>query len=500
MSGIPYRTLGASLCPVPVTGICCDSRRICPGQIFICIKGSRADGKDFAAQAAQNGCQAIVTDCPQRVLRAVRNVPVLLVSDARRAYAAICRNFYGKPDRFLITVGITGTKGKTSTAWMIYSILKASGRRCALIGTTGIVTEEQTVPLRNTTPEPEILYRTMRSLVEKGYTHVVLEVSSQALKHHRTEGMIFDYGLFTNLYPDHIGPGEHDSPEEYAYWKVQLLRHSVHGICCFSFLARARKILKDLCISKDLISFGPEPQSDYCLEDCTPVQMSSSAGLRFTVGYLRQKTRRSQTFFLSMIGSFQAQNALAAFACTDQMGCSLISRKNGFRTVSVPGRGELIYRGTFHVMIDYAHNGESLKSLLTALRSVWKGELVCLFGCGGNRPRARRLEMSRISGQLADETILTEDNSRKEPLADILSDLENGIRPTGGRYRIIPDRAEAIRQTVLHARAGQLIVLAGKGHEEYLERDGIRIPFSERLLVKEAIQERKEREHGTHHD
>lgn len=497
MSGIPYRRINTCTAKPAVTGVQCNSRSVCPGQIFVCIKGNRADGRDYVKEAMEKGCCVLITDRPTGYLRLVRDIPVLLVADTRKAYARLCRNFYGCPDRYLVMIGITGTKGKTSTAWMIYSILKASGRKCAMIGTTGIVTEKGVRPLFNTTPEPEILHRTLRELVEAGYTHLVIEVSSQALMQHRTEGILFDYGIFTNLSPDHIGPGEHGSFAEYAYWKTQLLGKSIHAICSYRDSGWIRRLMQKFHIRKQLVTFGEETGADYCLEQCDAVKEPPLGGLTFTVRYPRENKIRHQALSLPLFGDFQARNAVAAFACTREMGCALMNQKKGLAHTVIPGRGELVYRGSFCVMIDYAHNGESLKSLLAGLRPLWKGKIICLFGCGGNRAPARRFEMSRISGLLADETVLTEDNSRNEPLKTILDDLESGIKETHGAYRIIPDRKEAIRRVILEAAADELIILAGKGHEEYMEQDGKRVPFSERMLARNAIRERKETVNGT---
>lgn len=490
---IPFQQLNHAQLPRQVTGIQCDSRRVQAGEIFVCIRGAKADGRLWAQEAVKKGCCAVVTDCPGHYFQHISTIPVILTDDVRRTYAKLCRNFYGRPDQYLITVGVTGTKGKTSTGWMIYEILKTAGRLCGFIGTIGVVTGDQVTSCNNTTPESGQLYQIMYHMVESGYTHLVMEVSSQALMQHRVEGITFDFGVFLNLSPDHIQVSEHHDLEEYRYWKASLFLHTRHGICWEHQYQYVKALLKGRGAHCQMVSFGASPEADYYLEPSAVREEPGLSGLTFSVIYQRGKRRARQKLRLTLFGEYQAENATAAFACTREMGCALIHQKTGLFQTQIPGRGEFIYRGEFSVMIDYAHNGESLSRLLEALRAGWHGEIFCVFGCGGNRSRERRFDMGRVSGLLADETIFTEDNSREENLDDILADLCRGIRTTSGRYRVIPDRYQAIFDMILEAEPGRLLVFAGKGHENYMERRGKRFPFSERSIIEDAIHVREKR-------
>ena len=485
MKDIPYRSFSKMGDP-DISGITDDSRCAGPGILFFGIRGTKQDGRRFLAEAERKGAVCVTDGVWSGAGRCLQ------VADTRRAYAACCQNFYEHPERFLVTVGVSGTKGKTSTTFLISSILQAAGRTCGLIGTEGIwIGTKQLAPAANTTPEPHSLFFWLKKMVEAGCTHVVIEISSQAMKQHRIGTLRFDYGVFTNFSEDHIGAGEHADLQEYLFWKQAFVYSCRQLVCRISewrqfFFGRNRGFLpRTVC-------FGEKetPDCEYQLVR-RGQKKEPFSGSSCWFSYLCGKGQRIQKFEIILSGEHQVWNGLAAFACTRQMGCSLAAQKKGLKTATVPGRGEVLCRGEITVLLDYAHNGASLEALLRSVRTEWTGPIWCLFGCGGNRAKSRRVQMGRISGALADLTILTEDNSRWEPVADILAQLEDGVQAAGGNCLVISDRETAIRQSIRSAPRGTLLILAGKGRETYLERRGEKIPFSDSETARNAFQSRK---------
>ena len=310
----------------------------------------------------------------------------------------------------------------------------------------------------------------------------MLEASSQSLKQHRTEGICFDYGIFLNLYPDHLRREEHLDMEEYFFWKASLLKASKHRFCCAS-LKNKIKYLSGRSSLMPIITFGKEAFSDYRLLTAPLCAGNLFEGRNIYILYPAGTRKRRQAFYTSLFGSFQAENILAAFCCTREMGVSIFHQKEVFQTCQIPGRGEILSVKPFSVILDYAHNGESLQRLLTSIRPFCPGRLICVFGCGGNRSPQRRFDMGRISGLYADHTIFTEDNPRYEDPDHIFQDLVRGILPTKGSYQIIESRKKAVLQAICQAQPGDCLVFAGKGSETYIERRGVREPYCEREYI-----------------
>ena len=498
-----------------ITAVTNDSRKVGPGTLFFCIEGSRADGHDFAAGALEKGACALVVR-RNLDLSAVcgegngeKPLPAIIqVEDSRLAMAEISAAFYRHPSKELKMIGVTGTKGKTTTTYMIRSILEDAGIRTGLVGTIETVfeTAEGTVrtPAANTTPESIILQKTLRDMADSGIQAVVMEVSSQALMLHRTAGVVFDLGIFTNLSPDHIGPHEHRDFEEYLHCKSLLFRQCRTGIVngddpyCGRILeghscrVETYGLGEDNFLSARSIGLIHTPgelgvEFDIVLNDPEKREMAPVSGEK-------EKQPADQWHSLHVRvpapGRFSVYNALCAAAVCRHFHVSGENIQKALRQVHVRGRIEMVkVSDDFTLMIDYAHNAMALESLLTTLREYETGRLVCVFGCGGDRARSRRFEMGEVSGRLSDLTIITSDNPRSEEPEAIIADIVTGLEPTGGRYMTITDRKEAVRFAIKNGQPGDIIVLAGKGHEDYQEIKGVKYPMDERVMIREILQE-----------
>ncbi len=472
---------GSDLSDITVTGLVYDSRKVIPGCIFVCIPGVKVDGHDFALQAADMGASVIVVSGPVAGLNDT-GATVIQVPDTRYALAFLSAAWFDHPAEKLTTVGITGTKGKTTTTYMIRSILENAGHKVGLIGTVEVIIGDTHIHAENTTPESYLLQEYFAKMVEAGVDTVVMEVSSQALKMHRSQGFVFDYGIFTNLEPDHIAPGEHESFEEYLQCKSLLFRQCKHGIGNGDDAHFAQIMEGHTC---DLESFGMGETCDLRAKNIQLITGPGQLGVSFeTEGVW------PLTVHVASPGKFSVYNALAAILLCRHFGVGTVELLKALERVHVRGRIERVpISPDYTLLIDYAHNAMALKSILTSLRAYEPGRLVCLFGCGGNRSRDRRFEMGEVSGQLADLTIITSDNPRFEEPLDIIADIRTGMQRTDGEYVEIPDRKEAIRYAILHARKGDIIVLAGKGHEDYQEIKGVKHPMDERDLIRDILQE-----------
>lgn len=479
LDGLEYECLQGNV-DVSVTEVSCDSRTVGRGAMFICIPGAKFDGHDFAGQAVERGAAVLVVSGPVKGAAAEGAVRIF-VKDTRYAMAFISAAWYGHPARRLKTIGITGTKGKTTTAYMVRSVLENAGFRTGLVGTIEIIIGDRSVPAGNTTPESCVLQQIFSEMVQAGTEVVVMEVSSQALMQHRTQGFVFDYGVFTNLEPDHIGPGEHASFEEYAACKGLLFRQCAVGIvngddaCLEAVTAGHTCRLETYGMGEDCMLRGERPE---------PVMASGALGTGFHVS-----GEMDFDGWVPFPGRFSVYNALCAIAVCRHFQTDILSICRGLEETRVKGRIERVpVSDRFTLLIDYAHNAMALESLLTTLREYHPRRLVCLFGCGGNRSRQRRYEMGEASGRLADLTIITSDNPRMEDPAAIMEDIHRGISRTQGAYVEIQNRREAIAYAISRAQEGDIIVLAGKGHEDYQEIQGIKYPMDERVIIRELLE------------
>ncbi len=467
-----------------VSEVVYDSRKAVEGCLFICIEGANFDGHDAAADVVAKGAAVLVVSKDVTV-PAESDVTIVKVENTRYAMAYISAAYFGNPARKLKTIGITGTKGKTTTTYLVKSILEQAGYKVGLIGTIETIIGDEHIKANNTTPESYLLQSYFARMVEAGCDMVVMEVSSQGLMMHRTEGFIFDIGIFTNLEPDHIGPGEHKDFEDYLQCKSKLFRRCKLGILNGDD-SHVEEILKSHTCEVEL--YGFKPGLSLSAGEVSLYREGGILGVSFEVtGDLEFVAK------LHSPGRFSVYNALTAIAICKHFGVSTERITQALLHASVKGRIEMIpVSPSFSLMIDYAHNAMALESLLSTLREYHPHRLVCLFGCGGNRAKSRRYEMGEVSGRLADLTIITSDNPRFEEPMDIIADIREGILRTEGEFVEIPDRKEAIAFAIEQGEEGDIIVLAGKGHEDYQEIKGVKYPMDERVLIEEILKERGE--------
>lgn len=479
LEGISWECLQGST-DADVAAVVYDSRKIARGCLFICIEGVKFDGHAFAAEAARKGASVLVVSKPVDGVED-KDITVINVEDTRYAMAFISAAWFGHPARKLKVIGITGTKGKTTTTYLVKSILENAGLKVGLVGTIETIIGDIYTHAENTTPESYILQEDFAKMVEAGLDAVVMEVSSQALKLHRTQGFVFDYGIFTNLEPDHIAPGEHESFEEYLECKGRLFRQCRIGIVNGDDVHVGNIVEGHTC---ELETYGTGKDAMLRAESLELVHTPGELGVNFHVAGLMEFDAH-----VPAPGRFSVYNALCAIAICRHFQVGIEDIQSALRTAKVKGRIERVkISDRFTLLIDYAHNAMALESLLSTLREYEPKRLVCLFGCGGNRSKQRRYEMGEVSGRLADFTIITSDNPRFEEPQDIIEDIKAGIGKTDGKFVEICDRREAIAYAISHAGEGDLIVLAGKGHEDYQEIKGVKYPMDERVIIQELLE------------
>ena len=465
-----------------VTTLVNDSRKVDAGSVFVCISGAVSDGHKFAADVAAKGAAAVVVE---KDVEVPADVTVICVRDTRYALALMSAAYFGYPAEKLKIIGITGTKGKTTTTYMIRSILEGVGHKVGLIGTIEAIIGDEKIPAANTTPESFTIHQYFARMVEEGCDSVVMEVSSQGLMLHRTAGIPFEIGIFTNLGRDHIGPNEHKDFEDYKRCKAMLFQQCRLGIANVDD-KYFHDIFKNATCRVE--TFGFSKDADLRAEEVQLVSRPGYLGVAYHVAGLMDFDVE-----IDIPGTFSVYNSLTAIAVCRHFGVPVEKIKEALKKAKVKGRIEMIkVSDEFTLMIDYAHNAMSLESLLTTLKEYHPKRLVCLFGCGGNRSKDRRYEMGEVSGRLADLTIITSDNPRFEEPQAIIDDIKIGIGRTDGKYVEICDRKEAIKYAIQHGQPGDVIVLAGKGHEDYQEIKGVKYPMDERVLIAEVLEELKE--------
>ena len=458
-----------------------DSRKVTEGSLFICIEGGTADGHTFIPDVVKKGAKAlIVTKDVSGLLPADADVTVIRVKDSRYALAFVSAAYFGHPAEKLKVIGITGTKGKTTTTYLVKSILEHAGHKVGLVGTIEAVIGQEHIPANNTTPESYVLQEYFAKMVEAGCDTVVMEVSSQGLMLHRTQGFVFDYGIFTNIEPDHIGPLEHKDFADYMHCKGLLFKQCRVGIVnCDD--AHYQDVIRDHTCKIE--TFGFAENADYRAQDLKLISGAGFLGIDF-----KARGKVNLDIELHAPGRFSVYNALCAIAICNHFGVTADEVKEALLQAHVKGRIELVkVSDDFTLMIDYAHNAMALESLLTTLREYKPKRLVCLFGCGGNRSKLRRYEMGEVSGKLADLTVITSDNPRNEEPQAIIDDIKVGISKTDGKYVEIIDRKEAMAYVIRHGLPGDVIVLAGKGHEDYQEIKGKKYPMDERDIIADVL-------------
>lgn len=465
-----------------VTALIYDSRKVKEGSVFVCISGAVRDGHDFIPEVVEKGAAAIVVE---KEVSLGKDITVIRVADTRLALAQMSAAYFGYPAEKLKTIGITGTKGKTTTAYMVRSILEGAGIKTGLIGTIEAITGDEVIPANNTTPESYLVQEYFSKMVDAGCDCVVMEVSSQGLMLHRIAGFTFDLGIFTNIEPDHISPTEHKDFEEYKACKGMLFKICKTGIVNVDD-SHVWEVLKGHTCEVE--TFGFSEKADLRAVNADLHSLGGSLGVKYRVEGLMNFDVK-----INVPGRFNVYNSLTAIAICRHFKIPVEVIQAALKTVKVKGRVEPVQiSDKFTLMIDYAHNAMSLESLLTTLKEYHPKRLVCLFGCGGNRSKLRRFEMGEISSNLADLTVVTSDNPRNEEPQDILNDIITGVKKGNGKYIAIIDRKEAIRYCIQNAREGDVIILAGKGHEDYQEIKGVKYKMDERDLIREVLAELKE--------
>lgn len=461
-----------------ITDICYDSRKAKPGNVFVCIKGYQSDGHKFAKNAYDNGVRVFIVE---KVLDLPKDSTVIYVKDTRIALAKASATFFEYPADKLCTVAITGTKGKTSVSFMLKSIFEKAGMPTGVMGTTGIYYADVAIKTENSTPESYEIHRHFAEMYKKGCKAVVIEATSQGFMLNRTAGIMFDYGIYTNLSPDHIGGNEHKDFDEYKACKKMIFSQCRLGIANL-----------DSAYFTEITSGASCPIKTYAVEKNADVYgdelVFSCQGKKLCTTFRYNYNGNKKTVNLNIPGKFSVHNALAAISVALELGIDDDDICTALEETFVKGRMETIpVTGGKTVIIDYAHNELSVQSLFDTMRLYSPQKITVVFGCGGNRSKLRRYSMGEIIGKNADLSVITSDNPRFERVEDIIEDILVGTKRTEGKYIIIKDRKEAIEYAVKNAVPGEVVLIIGKGHQLYEEIEGVKHYFDEREIVKAVI-------------
>jgi UDP-N-acetylmuramyl-tripeptide synthetase len=478
LTDVEYKILQGTL-DKDVADIAYDSRKTVKGGMFVAIQGTLVDGHNFIVSAVEAGAEVIVGEKETDVEN--RDITVLMVESGRKALSLMSAAYFDYPAKKMITVGITGTKGKSTTEHMVRDIIEKSGKTCGIIGTVGAFMNGKSVPTEHTTPESYELQKLFAMMVEEGCEYMVMEVSSQGIKMDRVAGIEFDYGVFTNISPDHIGPGEHENFEEYLSCKAELFRRCKTGI-----INRDDEHYDDIVkhATCRIVTFGTSEEVDMRAHDIRHVSKGGELSMEFQAeGVMKGE------IVVGLPGRFNIYNALCA-ACTGvALGMPKEVILHALEHVKVQGRVEVMpVSEDFSVLIDFAHNGVSSESVLSTLREYNPHRIVSIFGCGGNRSKVRRYEMGEVIGRMSELAIITSDNPRRENVMDIIEDIKVGMEKSEGAYVVIPDREEAVAYALKHAEKGDMIILLGKGHEEYQEINGVKYHYSDREAIVKGMK------------
>ena len=470
---------------VEIKNIACNSNNVEEGDLFVAIKGFEYDGHEFINEAIKKGATAILIEegCDLKSFKVKSDTVVIMAKDTRKALAIVSCNFYKNPSKKFKLIGITGTKGKTTTSYMIKEILERAGKKVGLIGTLETCINGKKIKTNDrTTPESLELQQLFSKMVEEKVEVVVMEVSSQSLKLHRVTGCDFDIAVFTNFSEDHISEIEHPTMEDYLQSKLKLFQMCKVGIVNSDDVQGAK--IPRLFPKSDITTFGIDNFANVMARDVTVTSTYADFKVKLTDRNERVKT--------GIPGRFSVYNSLAAICVAKKFNVSPEIIKEALLEVRVPGRSEMVdNKLEIPIMIDYAHTPESLESILKTVKIYTRGKVICVFGCGGNRDSSKRPIMGEIAGRVADYTFITTDNARNEDPQDIANQIEAGIKKTKGKYSVVLDRKEAIREAIKMASRIDAVVIAGKGHEMYQEINGEKIPFDEREIVKEITKEIK---------
>lgn len=462
-----------------------NSNDVSTNDMFVAVKGFDSDGHEHIEEAINNGAKVILAQedtINKNVIKEIKDdVTLVLAKDTRYALAICACNFYQNPSKKFKLIGVTGTKGKTTTTYMIRDILEKKGIKVGLIGTVAsYVGDRKIANNENTTPESLKLQEIFSKMLEEKCEVVVMEVSSQSLKLERVAGCDFDIGIFTNLSEDHISAKEHPDMEDYFNSKVKLFKMCKKGFINADdvYATRIPKLAPECQIS----TYGIDNHCDLLAKDITVT--NQYVDFKVKIGDKNERVK------VSIPGRFSVYNSLAAIAVALGFCATADNIKDALLDIRVPGRSELVDNKLgLTIMIDYAHTPTSLEKILSSVKIYTKGRVISVFGCGGDRDKNKRPMMGEVSGRVADYTIITSDNPRTEDPEQIVKDVEEGIKKTNGKYECIVDRVEAIRKAIKMASKKDIIVLAGKGHEQYQEINKKRYPFDEVEIVNNIINE-----------
>ncbi len=484
LSGIDNLKAKGSL-DIDITSITSDSREVREGSLFIAIKGFETDGHKYIENAIKNGAKAIMVEEIEELkkLKSIDDITIIISLNTRYAMAISACNFYSNPSKKFKLVGITGTKGKTTTSFMIKKILEKQGKKVGLIGTVAIyIGDKKLEDSDRTTPESTKLQEIFSQMAEEKVDVVIIEVSSQSLKLDRVAGCDFDLGVFTNLSEDHISEKEHPDMEDYFNSKLKLFNMCKKAYINVDDVHGLRVLKSDTTSEKH--TYGIDNSAELIAKDIT---VGNTA-----VDYKVKFNGKNERIKICIPGRFSVYNSLAAISVALELGATSENIIESLLEVRIPGRSELVdNEKNLAIMIDYAHSPESLQNILTAAKAYAKGKVICVFGCGGDRDPGKRKIMGEISGNLADYTIITSDNPRTEDPETIVKEIEEGIKRTNGKYVCIVDRKKAIRHAINNMAKRDLVILAGKGHEPYQEINHQKYPFDERTIVKEIVNQMK---------
>lgn len=464
---------------IPIDGIIYNSRLASAGKLFVCIKGYHSDAHEFAQNAYDAGVRAFIAESK---LDLPSDAGILYVADTRLALSHVSALFFGYPGEKMLLIGLTGTKGKTSTSYMIKSILEKSGYNVGIIGTNGIHYNDYNHETDNSTPESYEIQYHLRRMLDGNCNAAIIEATSQAFKLSRVVDLTFDISIFTNIGNDHIGEAEHKDFAEYLSCKKQIFAHSKKVIVNCDTKNYA-EIIED--IDTPMITYGFSPEADYHGEN--PEYKTQRH--KFITSFYCKHAYALKKYDLNIPGRFSVENALGAVALASELGIPYDSIRTGLRNAVVYGRMEVLPdTENIFVIIDYAHNEMSMTSLFETITLYEHGKVINVFGAGGNRSKLRRYSMGEVSGRFADLSIITSDNPRYEKLDDIINDILVGMKKTDGKYVVIKDRREAILSALACAKENDIVLLCGKGQQDFEEVNGVKTYFNERDVVREFFQ------------
>lgn len=464
---------------IEIVDIAYSSLKCQKGYMFVALKGETVDGHKYVFDAYSRGARVFVL---QHDMEMADDVIKIIVEDSRIALSKISANYFGNPSKSLKIIGVTGTKGKTTITNYISEVLNRAGINTGVVGTNGTFYNNVSETTVNTTPESYELHRIFRKMLDSGVECVSMEVSSGGLQRHRVEHVDFDVAIFTNLSPDHIGPKEHPTFQNYLECKAKLFTLAKHGIINIDD-EHAQEII-DIATC-DIETFGIKKQADIRATNIEYSKNLDSLGVKFVC----ETKNTAGNYYICSPGMFSIYNALAVIAVCKYLGVKKEITREALTEAKVCGRVEVLSVLPYAtIIIDYAHNGVSLENILKTLEHYDHKRLICLFGSVGGRTKIRRKELGDVASRECDLSILTSDNPDFEDPLEIIDDIAKSFDKAKSKYIVEPDRKKAVQLAVRMAREGDMIVLAGKGHETYQLIKGVKVPFSEREIVKEEAR------------